>query len=257
MAESPKALNKISKKRIISASVLGVIVVAIVVAFLTIPSLNQWARDTAAMLNTNPQEVAAYIRSFGAWGPIISTLLMVFQSVAAPIPAFLITFANGMIWGWFWGAALSWSSAMLAASICFFIARILGRPAVEKLVGGSKPLEMADQFFERFGTRTILVTRLLPFVSFDIVSYAAGLTNMGFWRFFIATGIGQLPATIFYSWLASIGGASQSIKVLFTVFSTVTGLSILFFVLQPILTKRVLKKKSTDAEKDLANEPSN
>ena len=37
-------------------------------------------------------------------------------------------------------------------------------------------------------------------MSFDLVSYFAGLTPVGFWKFFLATGLGQLPATIIYSY---------------------------------------------------------
>ncbi|HRK67921.1 MAG TPA: VTT domain-containing protein, partial [Hyphomonas sp.] len=116
-----------------------------------------------------------YLRSFGIWAPVVSAALMVLQSVAAPIPAFLLTFANGMLFGWFWGAALSWLSAMAGAALCFWLARVLGRPAVERLAGGGAVLSTTDRFFERFGTHSILVARLLPFVSFDVVSYAAGL----------------------------------------------------------------------------------
>ena len=37
-----------------------------------------------------------------------------------------------------------------------------------------------EKFFEKYGKNTILICRLLPFVSFDIVSYAAGLTSLSF-----------------------------------------------------------------------------
>ncbi len=60
-------------------------------------------------------------------------------------------------------------------------------------------MDSIDEFFDKYGKYTILVCRLLPFMSFDIVSYAAGLTSMKFMPFFIATGLGQLPATIVYS----------------------------------------------------------
>ena len=61
-----------------------------------------------------------YIASYGVLAPIVSAILMIFQSVIAPLPAFLITFANGLLFGVWWGAALSWSSAMLGAALCFF-----------------------------------------------------------------------------------------------------------------------------------------
>lgn len=151
-----------------------------------------------------------YILSFGLWAPLISALLMILQSVAFPLPAFGITLANGAIFGPLWGAALSWSSAMVAAALCFGISRSLGRPPIEKLVGGNA-LRATDRFFERYGSRSILLARLIPIVSFDIVSYAAGLTPVSFWQFMIATGIGQLPATIVYSILGDSLGQAATI----------------------------------------------
>jgi uncharacterized membrane protein YdjX (TVP38/TMEM64 family) len=41
----------------------------------------------------------------------------------------------------------------------------------------------------------VFVSRLLPFVSFDIVSYAAGLTVLSFWRFALATLAGIAPSS--------------------------------------------------------------
>ncbi len=67
-----------------------------------------------------------------------------------------------------------------------------------------------NTFFERYGKNTILICRLLPFVSFDILSYAAGLTSMSFVSFFVATGIGQLPATIVYSYVGGMLTAERN-----------------------------------------------
>jgi uncharacterized membrane protein YdjX (TVP38/TMEM64 family) len=144
-----------------------------------------------------------YILSFGIWAPIISFLLMVFQSLIAPLPAFIITFANAGLFGWWQGAILSWSSAMAGAALCFWIAKYFGRNAVAKVTSKGS-LEKVDIFFDKYGNYAILIARLLPFVSFDIISYAAGLTSMSFWSFFWATGLGQLPATIVYSYVGGM-----------------------------------------------------
>ena len=88
----------------------------------------------------------AYIAGYGVLAPVVSAILMIFQSVIAPLPAFLITFANGLLFGVWWGAALSWSSAMLGAALCFFIARALGRPVVIKLLSESA-MNTSDRFF--------------------------------------------------------------------------------------------------------------
>jgi uncharacterized membrane protein YdjX (TVP38/TMEM64 family) len=172
-----------------------------------------------------------YILGFGIWAPIVSFFLMVFQSVAAPLPAFIITFANAGLFGWVNGAILSWSSAMAGAALCFYIARYLGRDTVEKLTS-NKTLNSIDIFFKHYGKYAILIARLLPFFSFDVVSYAAGLTSMGFWPFFIATGIGQLPATIVYSYIGGMltGGVRTMVFGLLILFA----LSTLFILLKNI-----------------------
>lgn len=179
----------------------------------------------------NLESLKQYILSFGIWAPIISFILMILQSVAAPLPAFLITFANAALFGWVKGALLSWTSAMAGAALCFYIARFLGRDTVEKLTS-KFAIDSVDVFFNKYGKHTILIARLLPFISFDLVSYAAGLTSMSFVSFFIATGIGQLPATIIYSYVGDMltGGA----KLMMMGILTLSAISVLIYVLKKI-----------------------
>lgn len=186
-----------------------------------IPAVNAWVNDVCAMFATGDFTVVrSFVESYGAYAAVVSFFLMVFQSVAAPLPAFLITFANANLFGWWQGAILSWTSAMAGAAVCFWIARLLGRDVVERLITKSA-LASVEGFFERHGDMCILICRLLPFVSFDFVSYAAGLTSMSFWGFMLATGIGQLPATIVYSYVGGMltGGAKMMVMALFILFA--------------------------------------
>lgn len=226
-----------------------VIVAGFIVIAMAVPAVREAIGTWIGILSTGDTSAAMtafrdYLLGFGVWAPVVSALLMVFQSVAAPLPAFVITFTNGLLFGWVWGALLSWSSAMAGAALCFYIARFLGRPVVEKLVGGSRALEVSDLFFDRYGDRAVLVARLLPFVSFDIISYGAGLTNIGFWRFFIATGIGQLPATLVYSYLGQ--NLTGSVKVLFFVFTFTTVVFVVASALRPWYMKRLEQRRSAD-----------
>lgn len=175
------------------------------------------------------ENIKEYILSFGLLAPLVSFGLMVFQSIIAPLPAFLITFANAALFGWVYGALLSWLSAMVGAVICFYIAKFLGRDVVEKLTS-KMALQSVDAFFEKHGVYAILIARLLPFISFDIVSYAAGLTRMKLGSFIIATGIGQLPATLVYSYAGEMlsGGAKTFVYGLLILFSA----SILVYLLK-------------------------
>jgi uncharacterized membrane protein YdjX (TVP38/TMEM64 family) len=181
-----------------------------------------------------------FLLSFGPAAPIVSALLMIFQSIIAPLPAFVVTFANGMLFGWAWGALLSWSSAMAGAILCFYLAKFLGRPVIEKLVSRTA-LEWTDRFFASYGKHAIFIARLVPIVSFDLMSYAAGLTTIPFWHFFWATGLGQLPATLLYSYLGQT--ASGTIQILFFLFTVVIALGILAVLLRPYLNRKMRSKE--------------
>ncbi|MCI6666680.1 MAG: TVP38/TMEM64 family protein [Romboutsia timonensis] len=208
------------------------IIIALVLIYLFVPTVNDIVNNmTSYLVKLDMVGLKEYILSFGILGPVVSFLLMILQSVAAPLPAFVITFANAALFGWVYGAILSWTSAMAGAAICFYIAKFLGRNTVENLTS-KFALDDVDKFFAKYGKHTILIARLLPFMSFDLVSYAAGLTSMSFSSFFIATGIGQLPATIVYSYVGGMltGGAKLMMTGLLTLFA----LSILIYVIKKI-----------------------
>ena len=225
-------------KRILLLAVIA----AIIGAWALIPSVKHGVNEVLFMFASGDfTAVREFVASYGGYAALISFLLMVFQSVAAPLPAFLLTFANSSLFGWWRGAILSWTSAMAGAAVCFVIARVLGRDAAERLTSRTG-LRQIDTFFEKYGKNTVLICRLLPFMSFDIVSYAAGLTSMSFGAFFIATGIGQLPATLVYSYVGGMltGGAKLFVTGLFILFA----LSALIVLARNIYTDRQKREQA-------------
>ena len=216
----------------VRGSIKLAVIVLVVVAVATFKPVNQWLLTMADLLaSLDVDQLRAYILGFGFWAPLVSTLLMVFQAVLAPLPAFMITLTNAALFGWWQGALLSWSGAMLGAVLCFYLARWLGRDVVIKLTNRFA-LEQVDTFFARHGQNTVLIARLLPFISFDLVSYAAGLTAMKPRNFLLATGIGQLPATLVYSYVGGMltGGSRLLMSALLCLFA----LAVLIFILKSI-----------------------
>jgi uncharacterized membrane protein YdjX (TVP38/TMEM64 family) len=69
-------------------------------------------------LKINKTTIVNFIRSLGAWGPLGSIGLMTLHSFV-PFPAELLTIANGMVFGSFWGVVITWSGAMLGAYASF------------------------------------------------------------------------------------------------------------------------------------------
>ena len=118
---------------------------------------------------------------------------------------------------------------MLGAALCFYIARTLGAKHVARIV--SQPVvNKTDQFIQKYGNYAILIARLIPYIPFDVVSYGAGLTRIRFLGFWLATGVGQLPATAVYTYLGN--RISTHIKLMLFGFGIVISASIIVWLVK-------------------------
>lgn len=160
---------------------------------------HHFEKSCAILFGGNLNQVISLIRSWGVAAPLMSLILMTLQAIIAPLPAFLVTAANGMIFGKFWGAILSWIGALMGALTSFYIARLFGNMATEKVIRNQKAVHFIRHMGEKNGFCVILVSRLLPFVSFDLISYLAGVSGIRPLALTLGTTIGMLPATIIYT----------------------------------------------------------
>jgi uncharacterized membrane protein YdjX (TVP38/TMEM64 family) len=174
---------------------------AAVITYLIADGLRTEVQRLAGVLASGDAEALRdVLRGYGVWGPVVSLAAMVAQALVAPIPAFLVVFANGLAYGAVAGWVLSLVGQTAAAGICFGLARGLGRGPAEALVGRFG-LELADEWVARWGGLGLFLTRLVPGVGFDGVSYAAGLTRMGFGSFTAITVAGSAPQLLLYAYL--------------------------------------------------------
>jgi uncharacterized membrane protein YdjX (TVP38/TMEM64 family) len=221
---SPLAAQRISARTVRLAQLVTVLGIAaiIVLAYVLHDGFRaEIARASAVLATGNGDAIGDYLRSFGVWAPVASLGLMLVQAVAAPVPAILVAFANGLAFGIVWGGVLTVAGQTLAAVVCFWIARVLGRAPVEALTS-RLGLDAADRWFASRGAPGIFLLRLVPGISFDVVSYAAGLTGIGFGPFVAATALGVTPQAFLYAWL--IREAPQSAWALYVVSWVVIGI---------------------------------
>ena len=107
----------------------------LLLAWALLPGVHEFInRSVRAFAAVDQQGIERFIQSYGALAAVVSFLLMILQAIAAPLPAFLITFANASLFGAFWGGLLSWTSSMAGAALCF-LSPGDGHEVVEKLTG--------------------------------------------------------------------------------------------------------------------------
>lgn len=158
----------------------------------------------------------------GSWGPIVSIGLMVAHSLV-PFPAEVIAVANGIAFGPWLGVFTTWTGAMLGAILSYEVTRAVSPTARARLIP-SRYHARLDAFALHVGIAPLLIARLLPVMSFNLVNYAAGLTGVSRWRFIWTTGVGILPLTVL-----SVLLGSQALH-LPAYFWILAGLAVLLFL---------------------------
>lgn len=162
-----------------------------------------WLSGSASDLmgKLDSTRVSILVERAGLWGPVLVVVLMTVAVVASPIPSAPVAIASGAAFGHVAGSIYVIIGAEAGAIIAFAIARYFGRDTVRRWFGDYADMGLLGS--QNALTFTVLTSRLMPFISFDMISYAAGLSNLHAWRFALATLAGIIPASFF---LAHLGG---------------------------------------------------
>jgi uncharacterized membrane protein YdjX (TVP38/TMEM64 family) len=162
----------------------------------------------------NPEALHARVLQWGLWGPLAIIGLMTLAILVSPIPSAPIALAAGAAYGHGWGALYILLGAQSGAMAAFALARIVGAATVHRWFGERLSVGLIGSQNTLMGI--VFVTRLLPFLSFDIVSYFAGLTVLSFWRFSLATLAGIAPASFLLAHLGKEMGTGEADRILFS-----------------------------------------
>lgn len=181
-----------------------------------------------------PKALVRRLEMLGSFAPVGFMLIMAL-TVASPLPSLPLDIAAGMFFGPIPGTLYSATGALGGSLISFFIARILGRSLIERFLHGH--INFCTVCSDRVLTGMVFVTRLIPVVSFDMVSYGAGLTKMSVSRFSIATFLGMLPLTFVYNYFGNALTADSSLTIAFG------AVMVLLFFLVPVWLERYAPEK--------------
>lgn len=157
------------------------------------------AVDLSDLLTT--ERLVSLFQSAGPFGPLLVIFSMAAAVVVSPIPSLPIDLVAGAAYGPIWGATYAVIGAELGAVVSFLIARALGREWLYKLL--RLEIRFCEKCSDRHLVTVLVLARLLPIVSFDVISYGAGLTNMSLITFALATLIGMTPPTFAFTYFGS------------------------------------------------------
>ena len=149
-----------------------------------------------------PEHIEALLEAVGPLAPLLYMLIMAATAVFVPIPGPPLYVIAGALFGPFLGTVYAVAGSVAGAAVAFLLARFLGRDYVESLVG--KHVIICCECSEGLLTKIVFFSRLLPIISFDVISYGAGLTRMRLRSFTLATIFGFIPMTFLYHTFGSV-----------------------------------------------------
>lgn len=176
-----------------------------------------WVLHESGTLTTilDTDALHARVLQMGAWGPAAIIALMMLAILISPIPSAPIALAAGAAYGHGWGTLYVLLGAEAGAVAAFAVARFVGYETVHRWFGNRLSIGLVGSQNALMGI--VVVSRVLPFISFDIVSYAAGLTVLSFWRFAVATLAGIAPTSFLLAHFGSEMGTGQTRQILISV----------------------------------------
>ena len=172
------------------------------------------------------------ISLFGYFGV---ALMMAIESACIPLPSEIIMPFSGYLvsTGEFtlWGVSLAGALGCVFGSVlAYWVGYYGGRPMAEKygkyVLVTHHDLDIADNFFNKYGNWAVFFSRMLPVVR-TFISLPAGIARMNFWKFILYTFLGSLPFCYILALIGKkLGDNWDTLGVYFHKFDAVIGVLI-------------------------------
>ena len=148
-----------------------------------------FSKDTA-------QSILDYLKQNSHIAFLLIIGLQIIQVVICVLPGQPIQIAASYMFGVGIGYLLSVTGAVLGTTISFYLAKILGSDAMHVFFGEEKLQEYQRKLNSGRGLMIAFLIYLIPGVPKDLVSYAAGISEMRFRPFLLVSVIGRSPAML-------------------------------------------------------------
>ncbi len=133
---------------------------------------------------------------FNSVGNQTGNVFQIIQIVISIIPGQVFQMAAGYLYG-FWPALLfAMAGAILGTSISFTLAKVLGRDFLHIFFGEEKMSYYIERINSKKMYAIVFFLYLIPGIPKDMVSYAAGVSEIKFKPFVIVSAIGRLPGMV-------------------------------------------------------------
>lgn len=191
------------------------------------------------------EKIISVLAGFVIWGISLMgyagvAFMMAIESACVPLPSEIIMPFSGYLvsTGKFslWGVSLAGAAGCVVGSaLAYWIGYYGGRSAAEKygkyLLITHHDLDIADNFFKKYGNLAVFISRMLPVIR-TFISLPAGIARMNFPQFVAYTFLGSLPFCYILAYIGKkMGDNWDTLGVYFHKFDLVIGIIILIGII--------------------------
>ncbi len=222
-----RALQSVDWLRLLPALVTIVIIAGLAGAFFLVPPAREFAQEAWRVLTSEDQTlIKGWVAQFGFWGVAVLLVFFLVQMFAFVLPSWLLIIVSVLAYGPVAGGIIALAGIALAATVAYSIGRLFSEVTVQKLVG-EKSEKKIRLYLEKYGFWTVVIFRLAPFLSNDVISYVAGLVAMSYSRFLLATALGIAPLITL---IAILGKTNERLRNGFIIVSIVSIIGLVIYI---------------------------
>lgn len=139
------------------------------------------------------EDIILFLDQYHWQSILIYILIQAIQVIVSVIPGQAFQFAAGYLYTFFPGLLFSLIGAALGTWVSFSLAKVLGKDAVHLFIGEQKTAYYVERLNSKKAYAIVFLLYLIPGLPKDIVSYAAGVSEMKFKPFFTFSMMGRVP----------------------------------------------------------------
>jgi uncharacterized membrane protein YdjX (TVP38/TMEM64 family) len=164
----------------------------LVASYFLFPNYQRGIDNAWEVLTSNdPERIREWVKQFGILGPLALILAMTFQIFLLFIPNLLLFVIAILSYGPIWGTLISLAGVTGSSSLGYLIGSRIGPRTIDRFVS-QKSQEKLGFYVKRYGVKAIFIFRLSS-LSSDALGFVAGIVEMSYRKFMLATLAGITP----------------------------------------------------------------
>lgn len=145
-------------------------------------------------------EIKRIVLSYGRLAPIVYIILISVLPIFL-VPILIFVLVAGLIFGLWQGVAYTFIGCIFNCTFMFYISRFIAKDAFKNFLFSKLTHNVQEKLFstdqKKLGA-VFFVLRLIPLVSYNVLNYVAGLTEINFFTYMLTSLIGLLPGLVVF-----------------------------------------------------------